>query len=411
MVAGLTGPARTLCMRMEANDLHPAAPAEDDDDYAMTMAPFNGQANAYRNSIGLDNVLQVLSTSPLVKKLPARKNELLHSFFRDDSLARRLGEPVTTWLVRYEEMLGKLKRVNIDLQALLPDIAGWQALNMAGLNEDRLERIVSKLPDDSYPLDRIQEELNRVYATIHISERASSAPAIAPGRSWTSTDRGGSRPPAHAWRPQGRFRSTNVAARHYEEPDDYESIDDDDEEDDQEDDGDDDVDAGDLQSYVRSELEILATAVEGDLALPEGIDEAALESACLKLAELPEALAIVQSVRRGRGRGRGRGRSQSRGFSRGGSRGGSRPDRSRSRSTHEASSGSRPAQVGKGQRPGRPGGGGSSSLQSKIDKRKARSTCHDCQQMGHWSGDPQCPKQRSANVIERDLDPVDENEV
>ena len=52
---------------------------------------------------------------PLVKKLPARKNELLHAFFRDDSLARTKGEPIAMWLVRYNEQLGKLNRVGLDI--------------------------------------------------------------------------------------------------------------------------------------------------------------------------------------------------------------------------------------------------------------------------------------------------------
>ena len=72
-------------------------------------------------------------------------------------LARRLGEPITTWLVQYEEASGKLKQVSIDLVTLLPDIAGWQALHLAGLFEDRMERVVTKLPDDSTSLsDQVQ---------------------------------------------------------------------------------------------------------------------------------------------------------------------------------------------------------------------------------------------------------------
>ena len=128
----------------------PIRDPHDGEPYTQALEPYGGQVNTYRNSLGLHNVVQLLSTSPLVKKLPARKNELLHAFFRDDSLARRQGEPITTWLVRYEEALGKRKTVGIDLVALLPDIAGWQALNLAGLSEDRLERVVMKLPDDSY---------------------------------------------------------------------------------------------------------------------------------------------------------------------------------------------------------------------------------------------------------------------
>ena len=63
------------------------------------------------NVAGLDNVMNVLQASPLVKKRPARKNELLHAVFRNDSLARTKGEPIAMWLVRYNEQVGKLNRV------------------------------------------------------------------------------------------------------------------------------------------------------------------------------------------------------------------------------------------------------------------------------------------------------------
>ena len=65
-------------------------------------------ADERRNIASLDNVMNVLQMSPLVRKLPASKNELLHAFFRDDSLAKTNGEPIALWLVRYFELLGKL---------------------------------------------------------------------------------------------------------------------------------------------------------------------------------------------------------------------------------------------------------------------------------------------------------------
>ena len=52
---------------------------------------------------------------------------------------------------------------------------------------------------------------------------------------------------------------------------------------------------------VRDELEVLGTCLdngENDATIP-GVDAFQLETACLKLVELPEALAIVQSPRRG----------------------------------------------------------------------------------------------------------------
>ena len=70
---------------------------------------------------------------------------------------------------------------------------------------------------------------------------------------------------------------------------------------DEDNDGSDTIDPGDLQEYVRDELEVLATCMdngENDAPIP-GVDNSQLETACLKLAELPEALAIVQAARRG----------------------------------------------------------------------------------------------------------------
>ena len=146
-------------------------------------------ADERRNIAGLDNVMRVLQTSPLVKKLPASKNEPLHAFFREDSLARTKGEPIAMWPVRHNEQLGKLNRVGIDIVTSLPDVAGWQALNLAGLTEDRIERVVSRLPDGAFPLDTISAELNRVFASGHMSEPVSSIPAIPPGRAWSSNER------------------------------------------------------------------------------------------------------------------------------------------------------------------------------------------------------------------------------
>ena len=82
------------CMTMDADQLHPP--------------PGDGPvatANERRNIASLDNVMNVLQLSTLVKKLLARRNELLHAFFRDGSLARTKGEPIAMWLVRYNEQL------------------------------------------------------------------------------------------------------------------------------------------------------------------------------------------------------------------------------------------------------------------------------------------------------------------
>ena len=83
----------------------------------------------------------------------------------------------------------------------LPDVAGWQALNLAGLTEDRIERVVSWLPDDTFSLDTISAELNRVFASVHMSEPVSSTPAIRAPRTVS---------PHHRW---GQSRPTFAAER------------------------------------------------------------------------------------------------------------------------------------------------------------------------------------------------------
>ena len=221
-------------------------------------------------------------------------------FFGDDSLARTKGEPIAKWLVRYNEQLGDLNRVGLDIVTSLPDdVAGWKALNLAGLTEDRIERVVSQLPDDTFPLDAISVELNRVFAC----EPVSSTPAIPPGRAWSSNERervSRNPRPHHRW---GTVQ-THICGRestktlcfhtvgHSEEVVDTE---------DEDNDGSDTIDPRDLQEYVRDELEVLATCMdngENDAPIP-GVDNSELETACLKLAELPEALAIVQAGSRG----------------------------------------------------------------------------------------------------------------
>ena len=147
------------CVTMDADQLHPL--------------PGDGPvatADERQNIAGLENVMSVLQSSPLVNKLLARKNELLHAFFRDDSLARTKGEPIAMWLVRYNEQLGQLNRVGLDIATSLPDVAGRKALNLAGLTEDRIEHVVSRLPDDTFPLDAISVELNCVFASFRAHE-------------------------------------------------------------------------------------------------------------------------------------------------------------------------------------------------------------------------------------------------
>ena len=51
---------------------------------------------------------------------------------------------------------------------------------LAGLTEDRVERVVSRLLDDTFPLDKISAELYRVFASVHMNEPVSSTPLQPP---------------------------------------------------------------------------------------------------------------------------------------------------------------------------------------------------------------------------------------
>ena len=73
--------------------------------------------------------------------------------------------------------------------------------------------MVSRLPDDAFPRDTISAELNRVFASVHMSEPVSSTPVIPPGRAWSSNERERAprnARPHHRW---GKSRPTFAAER------------------------------------------------------------------------------------------------------------------------------------------------------------------------------------------------------
>ena len=155
---------------------------------------------------------------------------------------------------------------------------------------------------------------------------------------------------------------------------------------------------------MRDEVEVLAICMdngENDAPIP-GVDNSQLETACFKLAELPEVLAIVQAARRGASDSNRHSRASPGGKGKSGQPFGRQRVPNSVRDQRQSDD--RPAQVvGRTQRPRpQPQQRRGTELQAKVDKRKALSVCHACGQTGHWAGDPQCPG-RLVNEIELEV--------
>ena len=140
---------------------------------------------------------------------------------------------------------------------------------------------MSRLPDDTFPLDNISAELNRVFA-----------------RAWSSNERERvprSVRPHHRW---GQSKPTFAAERTSNQSGAASSEEVIDSEEEDNDGSGDTIDPGDMQEYVRDELEVLATCMVNsvnDASIP-GVDASQLETARLKPAELLKLLPIVQAV-------------------------------------------------------------------------------------------------------------------
>ena len=71
---------------------------------------------------------------------------------------RKRGQRMAEYMVMWDAAVEKMLEVGIDVVAW-GDLAGWLFLRGAGLIQDRHERVLMALPDDSYPLDKLREML------------------------------------------------------------------------------------------------------------------------------------------------------------------------------------------------------------------------------------------------------------
>ena len=56
----------------------------------------------------------------------------------------------------------------------LPDMAGWWFLKMAALSEQRYEHVISRLPDEHFPLAEIRNHVIRFYPWMRVGESSTA---------------------------------------------------------------------------------------------------------------------------------------------------------------------------------------------------------------------------------------------
>ena len=83
-------------------------------------------------------------------------------------LYRRRGERITDWLTRFDEAEDQLHETGIEM-ADISEIKGYFLFTRAGLNEERRERLLGSLPDDSYPATIIRAKPVRQFGRIDIN--------------------------------------------------------------------------------------------------------------------------------------------------------------------------------------------------------------------------------------------------
>ena len=280
--------------------------------------------------------------------------------------------------MRWEEGLEKLRRDQIEIDAL-GDLAGWWFLEVdANLTEERIEMVKTHVdPESMYDRFDLRTALLRLFPNLHLTEaRRANLQREIPSRfswqrqrddRWTTHGATGSRgggKGGDARRSYGKGRQINTIEDEEGSLGSEESEYDDDG-------GYEQVAGGDqpnLQVTQVPQAELgqlqddLDSLSENDSTYSPG-EQAELEAAAATLSNVSDALEVVRNFRKKTRQGRtGKGRRPEKGFR-----------------------GEAVAAEGK---PSRKGGRGASPAKESLASRKLKSRCRVCSLPGHWAGDP-----------------------
>ena len=215
----------------------------------------------------------------------------------------------------------------------IDDVPGWMLMRKTSLTQERRERSIAALPVEHFRVNDVKRVLVLLFSELHISEHREFDGQSRRQRTDNTGPSSTYQRRESASYPR-RYRSALATGHEWA---DTESVDEET-----------DVNSADLHGFARSEL------------------EAKLENAAMESSAVPEALVTMRAARdKMKGKSEGKGEPTV-SFSRQGK--------------------------GKWRKPS-----SAKHLQVKLSARKAKSTCHECGQRGHWAGDPGCTGTRDTN--------------
>ncbi|CAE8588934.1 unnamed protein product [Polarella glacialis] len=233
-----------------------------------------------------------------------RKGQTMTEFFRDPKFHRQLGERASDYITRFDETLALLKDSGFDAESV-PDLAGSAFIHMMRLNEEREERLISKVPDDEFPLAELKRHALSIFGSLHVHEQVllaqqsqqssqQSQQANARRRDFrgrfhgSAFGRGAAAFQGQVDRPSNFSQPAAVReAMKLEHADSFDDFDDDDGS----------VDPADFQGVCRAELESPLTDVDQYGEVGDPMRAARLEDAVNTLAIASDALCTVREAR------------------------------------------------------------------------------------------------------------------